>query len=172
TLVLFTSYSMLNYCTNRIRNDLEKAGINLLAQGKYSRNYIIDHFKQEDRQIIFGTVSFWEGIDVKGENLEHLIIMKLPFPVPTEPIAAARMELLKKQGKNPFYDYSIPRAVIRFKQGFGRLIRSKQDKGIIISFDNRLITKNYGSVFLNSLPQSCPVKQESIKLLSKKEVKA
>ncbi|MEJ6951537.1 helicase C-terminal domain-containing protein [Natronospora cellulosivora (SeqCode)] len=172
TLVLFTSYRMLNYCVKNIRTDLELAGINLLAQGKYSRNYIIDHFKKEDRQIIFGTVSFWEGIDVKGENLEQLIIMKLPFPVPSEPIAAARMEQMQKEGKNPFFDYSIPRAVIRFKQGFGRLIRSKQDKGIVISFDNRLITKNYGKIFLNSLPKDCPISQKSIKSIKNKEVKA
>ncbi|MFW6023026.1 MAG: helicase C-terminal domain-containing protein [Halanaerobiaceae bacterium] len=159
TMVLFTSYSMLNYCYNKLNNPLRQAGINLLAQGNYPRSYIIENFKSQDRQIVFGTVSFWEGVDIKGENLEYLIIMKLPFPVPNEPVAAARMEKMRKEGKNPFIHYSLPRAVIRFKQGFGRLIRSQKDQGIVISFDNRLLTKNYGSVFLNSLPEGCPVIQ-------------
>lgn len=170
TMVLFTSYSMLNYCEKKLRESLREAGINILAQGHYSRNYIIDKFKQEENQIIFGTDSFWEGVDIKGENLQVLIIMKLPFPVPSEPVAAARMEMIRKEGKNPFIQYSLPRAVIRFKQGFGRLIRSKQDRGVIICFDNRLITKQYGSFFLNSLPEGCPVNYLSIDLLANEGV--
>ncbi|MDI3547160.1 MAG: ATP-dependent helicase DinG [Halanaerobiales bacterium] len=166
TMVLFTSYGMLNYCVQKTGAVLRREGINLLPQGKYPRNYIIDNFKKNERQIIFGTVSFWEGVDIKGDNLQYLIIMKLPFPVPSEPVAAARMEQLKKEGKNPFYDYSLPRAVIRFKQGFGRLIRSRQDKGIVITFDNRLLTKSYGRVFLNSLPAGCPVQRVDIKSVS------
>ena len=141
TLVLFTAYNMLNYCVDKLSNPLQEKGISLLAQGSYPRNHILERFKENDRQIIFGTDSFWEGVDIKGDKLQCLIIMRLPFPVPTEPVTAARMELLKKAGKNPFMEYSLPWAVIKFKQGFGRLIRSKQDKGIIISFDNRLISK-------------------------------
>jgi len=170
TLVLFTSYSMLNYCVKKVEKSLTNAGINLLAQGNYPRNYILEYFKQNDRQVIFGTVSFWEGVDMKGDNLQYLIIMKLPFPVPSEPIAAARMEQMRKEGRNPFMEYSIPRAVIRFKQGFGRLIRSQQDQGVVISFDNRLITKSYGGIFLNSLPDDCPVRQMSISSIAEEEV--
>ena len=163
TMVLFTSYYMLNHCLNKTQNDLANKGINILAQGEYPRHYIINNFKANKKQIIFGTVSFWEGVDIKGEDLKYLIIMKLPFPVPSRPIASARKELLENQGKNPFFHYSLPRAVIRFKQGFGRLIRSRNDEGIIISFDNRLLSKSYGKIFLNSLPSSCPVKKTSIK---------
>lgn len=170
TLVLFTSYNMLNYCVNKLSNSLQEKGINLLAQGNFPRNYILERFKENDKQIIFGTDSFWEGVDIKGEKLQYLIIMRLPFAVPTEPVTAARMELLKKAGKNPFMEYSLPWAVIKFKQGFGRLIRSKQDKGIIISFDNRLITKHYGKIFLNSLPAGCPVEQKSIKAIIKEDI--
>ncbi|NLM97966.1 MAG: DEAD/DEAH box helicase [Halanaerobiaceae bacterium] len=170
TMVLFTSYRMLNYCEQKLRDSLQEAGINILAQGNHSRNYIIERFKQEENQIIFGTDSFWEGVDIKGDNLQLLIIMKLPFPVPDEPVAAARMEMLKKEGKNPFFQYSIPRAVIRFKQGFGRLIRSKKDRGVIICFDNRIITKQYGKFFLNSLPEDCPVRYLSIDSLTKEGV--
>ena len=170
TLVLFTSYNMLNYCVNKLSNSLQEKGINLLAQGNFPRNYILERFKENDKQIIFGTDSFWEGVDIKGEKLQYLIIMRLPFAVPTEPVTAARMELLKKAGKNPFMEYSLPWAVIKFKQGFGRLIRSKQDKGIIISFDNRLITKHYGKIFLNSLPAGCPVEQKSIKTIIKEDI--
>lgn len=170
TLVLFTAYNMLNYCVDKLSNPLQEKGISLLAQGSYPRNYILERFKENDRQIIFGTDSFWEGVDIKGDKLQCLIIMRLPFPVPTEPVTAARMELLKKAGKNPFMEYSLPWAVIKFKQGFGRLIRSKQDKGIIISFDNRLISKKYGRIFLNSLPAGCPIERKSIKTIIKEDI--
>jgi ATP-dependent DNA helicase DinG len=166
TLVLFTSYKMLNYCKKKTEKKLQEAGITLLSQGEYQRNYIIQTFKNYDHQIIFGTASFWEGIDIKGDNLKYLIIMKLPFPVPSEPVAAARMEKMSQEGKNPFYHYSLPRAVIKFKQGFGRLIRSKQDQGIVISLDNRLLTKSYGQVFLKSLPVDCPVHRVDLKSIS------
>ena len=170
TMVLFTAYTMLNYCVDKLNAPLQEKGINLLAQGTYPRNYILEKFKENDRQIIFGTDSFWEGVDIKGDRLQCLIIMRLPFPVPTEPVTAARMEMLKKEGKNPFMEYSLPWAVIKFKQGFGRLIRSKQDKGFIISFDNRLITKKYGRIFLNSLPAGCPVERKNIKTIIKEDI--
>ncbi|MFW6381815.1 MAG: helicase C-terminal domain-containing protein [Bacillota bacterium] len=123
---------------------------------------ILNNFKENSGRIIFGTVSFWEGVDIKGNDLRYLVIMKLPFPVPTRPVAAARMEQLKKEGKNPFYNYSIPRAVIRFKQGFGRLIRSRKDRGVIVNLDNRLINKSYGRIFINSLPADCPIRETSL----------
>lgn len=103
-------------------------------------------------------MSFWEGVDIKGDDLRYLVMMKLPFPVPTEPVSAARMEQLKEEGKNPFTNFSLPNAVIRFKQGFGRLIRSSKDTGKIICLDSRIKTKSYGRVFLNSIPSGCPVK--------------
>jgi ATP-dependent DNA helicase DinG len=169
SLVLFTSYSMLNFFVRNLEGELNKAGLNILPQGRFSRTYILNTFKKESKQIIFGTNSFWEGIDIKGDKLKYLIIMKLPFPVPSEPIAAARMEQLVESGENPFYNYSLPRAVIRFRQGFGRLIRSKKDNGIIISLDKRLYTKSYGKVFLNSLPSGCPVEKVYFNSLIKSE---
>jgi len=169
TLVLFTSYSMLNYCYNYMTDNFQKHNLNILAQGSYSRKYIIESFKENNSQIIFGTVSFWEGIDIKGDDLKYLIMMKLPFPVPSEAVASARKEKIKENGQNPFYDYSLPRAVIRFKQGFGRLIRSKKDKGMITVLDNRLLNKSYGKIFLNSLPETCPIKKVKMRSLIRKE---
>jgi len=169
TMVLFTSYSMLNYCLEHTRPDLEQKGLRILAQGEFPRHYILNNFKAQKSQIIFGTVSFWEGVDIKGDDLKYLIIMKLPFPVPSRPVAAARKEKLEQEGKNPFYHYSLPRAVIRFKQGFGRLIRSRKDRGVIISLDNRLLQRSYGKVFLNSLPDDCSVEavdMESLKTVN------
>lgn len=163
TLVLFTSYRMLNFCVNKTETALNSCGMQLFPQGRFPRRYIINKFRNSDSGIIFGTVSFWEGIDIKGEDLETLIIMKLPFPVPSRPVAAARREKLQAKGVNPFFNYSLPRAVIRFKQGFGRLIRSRDDRGIVITMDNRVINKSYGSIFLNSLPSGCPVTNIDIK---------
>ncbi|MGM0444965.1 MAG: helicase C-terminal domain-containing protein [Bacillota bacterium] len=157
TMVLFTSYRMLDNVYKKINYKLEEDNINILSQSKYSRKYIMDKFKAGKNQIIFGTQSFWEGVDIVGKDLKYLIIMKLPFPVPNDPVNAARVNLMKQEGKNYFFEYFIPKAVIKFKQGFGRLIRSKTDKGIVICMDNRLITKNYGQVFLNSIPDNCPV---------------
>lgn len=165
TMVLFTSYSMLNYCVENMEDRFKKSKIDLLPQGRYSRKYIINSFKKKSSQVIFGTVSFWEGIDIKGDDLKYLIMMKLPFPVPSEPVAAARKEKMKKRGENPFYNYSLPRAVIRFKQGFGRLIRSKKDKGMITVLDNRLLSRSYGKIFFNSLPAGCPIKKVKMRSL-------
>ncbi len=162
TLVLFTSYKMLNYCLEKIETKLNQHGLNVLAQSKHPRHYILKAFKNNSAQIIFGTLSFWEGVDIKGDDLKYLIIMKLPFPVPTEPIAAARREKLKNEGKNDFYYYSLPHAVIRFRQGFGRLIRSRSDQGTVFVADNRIIKKSYGSYFLKSVPDGCPVITDKI----------
>lgn len=171
TLILFTSYSMLNYFAGQLCEPLSKEGITLLSQGQFPRSYMIESFKKNKKQVMFGTVSFWEGIDIKGDNLKYLLIMKLPFPVPSEPVAAARMEKMEREGLNPFINYSIPRAVIRFKQGFGRLIRSKEDQGVVVIFDNRIITKSYGRIFINSLPEGCPVKTVDIKSLIERSSK-
>lgn len=162
TLVLFTSYRMLNYCVRETESTLDKKGMQLFPQGRFPRKYIINKFRESKAGFIFGTVSFWEGIDIKGKDLETLIIMKLPFPVPSRPVAAARREKMQKQGINPFFNFSLPRAVIRFKQGFGRLIRSRDDRGVIITLDSRILNKSYGKTFLNSLPANCPVESVNI----------
>ena len=113
---------------------------------------MLNNFKLNIHSILFGTESFWEGVDAPGETLECVIITKLPFKVPTEPVIRARLEEIRARGGNPFLEYSLPLAVIKMKQGIGRLIRKKTDMGIVVILDNRLIYKSYGSVFINSLP--------------------
>ncbi|MGM0548151.1 MAG: helicase C-terminal domain-containing protein [Bacillota bacterium] len=157
TMVLFTSYKMLSYCYNNLKDELEKQGIRILSQSKLSRNFIMQEFKAETKTIIFGTSSFWEGVDLPGDLLKYLIVVKLPFPVPGEPLYKAKEDLLKAEGLNPFYNLALPQAVIKFRQGFGRLIRSKKDSGLIILFDRRVKSRSYGSKFLQSLPKECPV---------------
>jgi ATP-dependent DNA helicase DinG len=115
---------------------------------------------------LFGTDSFWEGIDVPGEALELLLITKLPFDVPSEPLIAARMEKIKQSGGNPFMDYAVPEAIIKFRQGFGRLIRHKEDYGAVVVCDNRLSRMKYGTHFLDSLPVAAKVFHDQSELLS------
>lgn len=153
SLVLFTSYAMLNNVYQAVRQTFEAENIPLLGQGiDGGRHLLINRFKQEEKSFLFGTDSFWEGIDVPGKALEIVLITKLPFDVPSEPIIQARSELIQKQGGNPFMEYSIPEAVIRLRQGFGRLIRNRSDYGAVIVLDTRIIKKLYGRVFLQSLP--------------------
>lgn len=116
-----------------------------------SRNAILERFRECPRTVLLGTSSFWEGVDVVGDTLSVLVIAKLPFSVPTDPIFAARSEKLS----DPFLNYTIPQSILRFKQGFGRLIRSKEDRGIVVVLDKRLISKRYGALFLQSLPATC-----------------
>jgi len=152
-LALFTSYSLLNMLFNQLKSHFEGEHVLLLAQGKSgNRTNIINQFREYKNSILFGTDSFWEGIDVPGEALELLLITKLPFDVPSEPLIAARMEEIKKSGGNPFFEYSVPEAIIKFRQGFGRLIRHKNDYGVVVVCDNRLSRMQYGKQFLNSLP--------------------
>lgn len=150
--VLFTSYSMLKACAEMIAKELEEHRFTLLKQGDDHRQVLLNKFKQKNRSVLFATDSFWEGVDVAGEALRCVIIVKLPFKVPTEPITQARTEAITADGGNAFMDYSVPHAIVKFKQGFGRLIRHKRDRGCIICLDNRLVSKNYGKQFLNSLP--------------------
>ncbi len=155
TLILFTSYKMLNQFKEIYRGPLKALNINILAQGDLPRHVILRRLKNKKRQILLGTSSFWEGIDVPGESLAGLVIMKLPFEVPTDPIVAARNDKIRESGGNPFWEESLPAAIIKFKQGFGRLIRSKKDKGEIILLDRRILDKSYGSRFIKSLPKNC-----------------
>jgi Rad3-related DNA helicase len=153
TLVLFTSYSLLNEIYNSLKLMFDSEKIALLAQGiSGSRHSITNEFKQNSHSFLFGTDSFWEGIDVPGDSLENLLITKLPFDVPTEPIIQAKAEQIELNGGNAFMDYTIPEAVIKLRQGFGRLIRSISDYGTILILDNRIIKKMYGNIFLDSLP--------------------
>lgn len=152
TFILFTSYSMLQTCYDLLIERLQKNRYPTLKQGDDRRNALLEKFKNTDYSVLFGTDSFWEGVDVVGEALRCVVIVKLPFRVPSDPIIQARTEALIAKGKNPFLDYSIPHAIVKFKQGFGRLIRNKRDRGCVVCLDNRLAFKKYGHLFLSSLP--------------------
>ena len=164
-LALFTSYEMLDQVYSGLKLGFDSQGIVFLAQGKEGQaTNLFERFKGEKGAILLGTSSFWEGVDAPGKALEILILVKLPFAVPTEPLVSARMEKLESKGENPFLSYSLPEAVIKFKQGFGRLIRKKDDYGLVIILDSRVLTKSYGKFFLDSLP----IKGKAVK--SKKEL--
>jgi DNA polymerase-3 subunit epsilon/ATP-dependent DNA helicase DinG len=148
-LALFTSYTQLRATSRVIAPALQRDEITVFEQGDgTSRRVMIENFRAAERGVMLGTRSFWEGVDIQGEKLSALAICKLPFDVPTDPIFAARSETFE----NAFSDYSVPETVLRFRQGFGRLIRSKADRGVVVVFDRRLISKGYGAAFLNSLP--------------------
>jgi len=151
-LILFTSYLRLNEMYKRLKEDMTAEGLLPLKQGEASRDELLRKMSVNPNVVLFATSSFWEGIDIQGDNLRCVIIEKLPFDSPADPVYKAKVNLLKFKGLNPFVHYSIPRAVLRLKQGMGRLIRSKTDKGVIAIMDNRIKTKTYGSIFLNSLP--------------------
>jgi predicted DnaQ family exonuclease/DinG family helicase len=155
TIVLFTSHSQLRATYGAISRPLGDEGIAVLGQGlDGSRRNLLDALKANPETIILGTRSYWEGIDVVGEALSCLVIARLPFPVPDEPIFAARSETFD----DPFNQYAVPQAVLRFRQGFGRLIRSTTDRGVVVLLDKRVLTKSYGPAFLEAIPQ-CTVRQ-------------
>ncbi|MBI5304081.1 MAG: DEAD/DEAH box helicase [Chloroflexi bacterium] len=148
-LALFTSLSQLNTTYRAISRPLEEEGIVVLAQNlDGSRRQVLETFKTQARTVLLGTRSFWEGVDVAGEALSCLVIARLPFSVPSDPIFAARSETFD----DAFAQYAVPEAVLRFRQGFGRLIRTKTDRGVVVVLDKRVLTKNYGRIFLESLP--------------------
>jgi len=148
TLALFTSRAVMSRTWQLCSEGLKTAGLNPMTQGEMSNRKMLEIMRAGTDSVIFGLDSFWEGVDVKGDALNCLIITKLPFEVPTEPLVVARTEEIRKKGGNPFRDYSLPRAILKFKQGFGRLIRSKDDTGRVIVCDERILTKNYGRQFL------------------------
>lgn len=151
--VLFTSYEALKAAWEILQPRLLEKGYNMLKQGDDHRHALISRFKSTPRSVLFATDSFWEGIDIVGDALRLVIITKLPFAVPSDPISQARSDTLTANGKSPFFDYALPKAAVKFKQGFGRLIRSKEDRGCFICLDSRIVKKPYGKVFLRSLPE-------------------
>ncbi|MBN1818235.1 MAG: DEAD/DEAH box helicase [Sedimentisphaerales bacterium] len=151
--VLFTSYSMLQNIAERIGPFMAEQGMELLIQGGGTdRSILLDRFKEDHRSVLFGTDSFWQGVDVPGEALSNVIIVRLPFAVPNHPLIQGRIEALQARGENPFWTYQLPTAIIKFKQGFGRLIRNKTDTGIIVVLDSRIVKRNYGRLFLEAIP--------------------
>ena len=150
--VLFTSYAMLVACYEKLKERLEKQHFCVLKQGDSARKALLEKFKTTKAAVLFGTDSFWQGVDVAGDALRCVILVKLPFKVPTEPLIQARTEAILAEGGDPFYEYSVPNAIVKFKQGFGRLIRTKLDRGCILCLDPRIATKKYGKLFLDSLP--------------------
>ena len=148
-LALFTSYSALQTTYRAIKAPLERAGVVVLGQRiDGSPRQLLDRFRANPAAVILGTSSFWEGVDIVGDALSALIITKLPFAVPTDPVFAARSELFT----DPFLGYAVPGAILRFKQGFGRLIRSAEDRGVCAVLDRRVLSKRYGRAFIASLP--------------------
>ncbi len=156
--VLFTSYRSMQLLAGEMEGFFVRQKMNLLVQGKGApRSQLLEQFKNTPRSVLFGTDSFWMGVDVPGDALSNVIITRLPFAVPDHPLTEAKLELIQARGGDAFTEYSLPEAILKFRQGVGRLIRTKSDSGIVVVLDNRIVTKTYGRAFLKALPE-CPVK--------------
>ena len=155
--VLFTSYRGMQQVAGLMQPFFAQNKMNLLVQGSGTpRGRLLEQFKTTARSVLFGTDSFWMGVDVPGEALSNVIITRLPFAVPDHPLIEAKLELIQERGGDPFAEYSLPEAILKLRQGVGRLIRTKSDRGIVVILDNRIVTKPYGRSFLQALPK-CPV---------------
>jgi ATP-dependent DNA helicase DinG len=152
--VLFTSHAALRQVAELLRGHASSERWPLFVQGEDDRHRLLQRFVEHGRGILLGTTSFWEGVDVPGDPLRGLVIQKLPFRVPTEPITAARMEAVERAGGDAFQQYMLPHAALRLKQGFGRLIRSRSDRGAVLLLDDRIVAKRYGRYLRDSLPDA------------------
>ncbi len=160
--VLFTSYDLLRRAARELAPWLTQQQMGLYSQADgMPRHQMLESFKKNSRSVLLGTDSFWQGVDVPGEALQNVIITKLPFSVPDHPLLQARLEAIREAGRNPFVEYQLPEAAIKLRQGFGRLIRSRSDRGIVVLLDPRVRTKAYGRVLLESLPE-CAIVVESV----------
>jgi ATP-dependent DNA helicase DinG len=165
-LVLFTSYDQLRKTSRAIAPILGRDDIVVYEQGEgASPHSLLESFRTSERAVLLGTRAFWEGVDVPGDALSILVIVKLPFAVPSDPIVAARSETFE----DPFSQYSLPEAILRFRQGFGRLIRTQYDRGVVVILDQRILTKRYGRTFIESLPD-CTLRTGSLAELPKSAV--
>ena len=169
-LVLFTSHEAMRSAYEAARPRLAELGIAAMRQGEDERSRLLDAFKADLSSVLFATDSFWEGVDAPGETLQLVIICKLPFRVPTDPVQLARSEAVERKGGNAFMEISLPEAVIRLKQGFGRLIRHSEDRGAVAILDSRIATKRYGQLFVQSLPE-CRLVAENLERIEKEVAK-